>query len=80
MLLRYKTSQAQYICRGCVLGEGDPESLEEARGKIEATIRAEEIVIEGAAKDQDIEDLSFLTLDPSKAEIKSTEYQSGAEV
>ena len=80
MLLRYKTSQAQYIYRGCVLGEGDPESLEEARGKIEATIRAEEIVIEGAAKDQDIEDLSFLTLDPSKAEIKSTEYQSGAEV
>ena len=80
MLLRYKTSQAQYICRGCVLGEGDPESLEEARGKIEATMLAEEIVIERTAKDQGMEDFSLLTLDPSKAKIKSTESQSGAEV
>ena len=51
MLLRFKTSQAAYICRACVLGEGDPESLKEEQELIKQIIINEEKTIEAAAKD-----------------------------
>ena len=49
LLLRYKTSQAQYICRACVLGEGNPESLKEAQVELTATIEREKNAINAAA-------------------------------
>ena len=53
ILLRYKTSQAQYICRACILGEGDEESLKKAQEKVEQTLKAEEDAVKSAAKDED---------------------------
>ena len=51
MLLRFKTSQAGYVCRTCVLVEGDPESLKENQEKIDLIIKKEEEVITIAAND-----------------------------
>ena len=51
LLLRYKTSQAQYVCRACVLAEGDPTSLKEAQEGIEKLLETEEKVIREAAED-----------------------------
>ena len=51
MLIRFKTSQSQYICRACVLGEGTPESLKEAEENIVQNMDLEKIAIEDAAKD-----------------------------
>ena len=42
MLLRFKTSQAAFVCRACVLGEGNPESLEEAAKLIKQIMLNEE--------------------------------------
>ena len=51
MLLRFKTSQAAYICRACVLGEGNPESLKEEQDSIKQIMMNEKETIEAAAKD-----------------------------
>ena len=58
MLLRYKTSQAKYICRGCVLGEGDPESLKTAWRDIEVLMALEEKTVKAAEADA-----SFVSVD-----------------
>ena len=58
MLLRYKTTQAKYICRGCVLGEGDPESLNKAWQDIEALMKLEEKTVKAAEADT-----SFVSID-----------------
>ena len=50
MLLRFKTSGAQYICRACVLGEGNAESLKSEQQGIEALLELEEQVIKAAAE------------------------------
>ena len=62
MLLRYKTSQAKYICRGCVLGEGDPESLNKASQDIEALMNLEEKTVKAAEADA-----SFVSIDNNLA-------------
>ena len=49
MLLRLKTSQASYICRACVLAEGDPESLAQQTQKIVLIMEKEEQTIRQAA-------------------------------
>ena len=51
MLLRLKTSQASYICRACVLAEGDPESLAQQTQKIVLIIEKEEQTIKRAAEE-----------------------------
>ena len=51
MLLRFKTSQAAYECRACVLSEGNPESLKEEQDLIKQIIMNEEKTIEAVAKD-----------------------------
>ena len=48
MLLRYKTSQSQYVCRACVLGEGNADSLKEEETKILEIMKNEEEAIKGA--------------------------------
>ena len=53
MLLRYKTSQSAYICRACVLSEGDPDSLKEAQDAIDQLLENEVKSIENAAKEAD---------------------------
>ena len=55
MLLRLKTSQASFICRGCVLTEGIPESLAEQTQKIASIVeKEEEIIKEAAAEAQSV--------------------------
>ena len=51
MLLRYKTSQSAYVCRACVLGEGDPDSLKEAEEAIKQLLEKEEKSIKETAVD-----------------------------
>ena len=50
MLLRFKTSQSQYICQSCVLGEGSPEALKEAEENLIENMELEKAAIEEAAK------------------------------
>ena len=56
MLLRFRTSQAVYICRACVLGEGDPENLKVQQEKIESTISKEENAIKAGAIESEVND------------------------
>ena len=53
MLLRFKTSQSQYICQSCVLGEGSPEALKEAEENLIENMELEKAAIEEAAKAAD---------------------------
>ena len=50
MLLRLKTSQASYVCRGCVLKEGNESSLKEAEEYIETIMQKEKEATESAAE------------------------------
>ena len=50
MLLRLKTSQASYVCRGCVLKEGNESSLKEAEEQIETIMQKEKEATESAAE------------------------------
>ena len=61
MQLRYKTSLSAYICRACVLSEGDPDSLKEAQDAIDQLLENEEKSIENTAKEAD-ELVSFTEL------------------
>ena len=54
MLIRFKTSQSQYICRGCILTEGNPDSLKEAEESITQNMQLEKDIIEDAAHDSSI--------------------------
>ena len=65
MLLRLKTSQSKYICRACVLGEGDPESLKIAQQEIEALMTLEEQTTKAAAMEE-----SFQSIQNEKDENK----------
>ena len=53
MLLRFRTSQAHYICRSCVLGEGNEESLQQHEQEIRAILAKEEKTIEEAGHEID---------------------------
>ena len=50
MLLRLKTSQASYVCRGCVLKEGNESSLKEAEEQIETIMQKEKEATKAAAE------------------------------
>ena len=58
MLLRFKTSQAQYICRACVLSEGNPQSLKEAETELEQVLEREKNTVNEAADDSKLSEKS----------------------
>ena len=51
MLLRFKTSQASYVCRPCVLAEGDPDSLKGHQAAIAEILAKEEESIKKTASE-----------------------------
>ena len=53
VLLRYKTSQSAFVCRACVLAEGNPESLQEAQKLLEEVMAREEAKIESDLVDSE---------------------------
>ena len=74
MLLRYKTSQAGYVCRACVLVEGNEESLKEHQKIIEDIKRKEEEAIKQAVLDDSVTHISVK--EDMKDEIDENEKQS----
>ena len=73
MLLRLKTSQASYVCRGCVLKEGNESSLKEAEEQIEAIMLKEEEAIESAAAEASILEGSQTIADGTPNQVEKNE-------
>ena len=75
MLLRLKTSQASYVCRGCVLKEGNESSLKEAEEQIETIMQKEKEATESAAEGSILLDGSQIIADgksPNKEDGKES--------
>ena len=71
MLLKFKTSQANYVCRTCVLSEGDPSSLDEQKLSIDNIIKKEIEAIKKAAYDDSIDALMNTELGNEDTKVDS---------
>ena len=74
MLLRFKKSQASYVCRTSVLAEGDTTNLDAQQISIENTIKKEVEAIKKAAYNDSIDALINQEQSNSKCRTNSENY------